>query len=305
MNLKQLEAFYWLTKLENFQKVADHVGLTQPAISARISGLEDSIGAPLLDRQASNFTLTDQGQVVAEFAENFLNLAEQLATRMKDSQKRRLTIGLVGMVTLSWGVTLRRKLAAERPDELVDFISGGNADLNPLIRSGAIDLAFVTGEAGLPQVGGSFSVQYHVGWVARPDVVGTLTRPLTPGELRELPLVLYPRSSPLYAPVAEMIGETRRRPKARHMANSLGMISDMVRAGYGVAAMPLAAVERELANGLLVEVPATVQLAPMDVRCVHLNKARRAQAEAALALARLAAEEWCRAHPRYMRFSEG
>lgn len=305
VNFKQLEAFYWLSKLHSFQRVADHIGLTQPAVSARISGLEDSFGVPLIDRNEALFTLTEQGQEVAEFAETFLNLSEQLATRMKHGQKRRLSIGMVGMVTTTWGRTLRRKIQTERPGELVDFVSGGNVELNPQIRSGALDLAFVTGEAGLPQVANSFSVHYSVGWVARPDVVGNITRPLTPDEIREFPLVLYPRGSPLYRPVAELIEETRRRPNARHTGNSLGMICDMVRAGYGVSAVPLVALERELATGLLVEVPATVKLAPMDVRCVHINKARRVQAEAILALARTAAIEWCAAHPRYMTFSDG
>ncbi|MDO9636981.1 MAG: LysR family transcriptional regulator [Pseudotabrizicola sp.] len=302
MNFKQLEAFYWLTRLQSYQRVADHIGLTQPAVSARISGLEESFGVQLIDRSQSEFTLTEQGHEVAEYAENFLNLSETLTSRLKAKQKKRYSIGLVAMVSQTWGVTLRRKIAAMPDAPLVDFYAGGNIDLRPLVKSGALDMAFVTGEAGLPQIPNSFSVLYHVGWAARPDVVGEILRPLTPDELRELPLVLYPHTSPLFGPVAELIEETRRRPSARHTGNSLATICDMVRCGYGASAVPLAALENDIATGMLVEIPTTVRLAPLDIRCVHVNKARKVQTEQIFQLARQAAEEWAAAHPRYVTF---
>ncbi|WP_435170003.1 LysR family transcriptional regulator [Falsirhodobacter sp. 1013] len=302
MNLKQMEAFYWLTRLKSYQKVADHIGLTQPAVSARISGLEESLGVPLLDRSASEFTLTDQGHEVAEYAETFLNLSEALTSRLKIKQKRRYTIGTVGMVTRTWGVTLRRKVMADPDIGLVDFHSAANVELRQQVRSGALDMAFVTGEAGLPQIPDSFSVLYKVGWVGRPDVVGQVQRPLTPDEMRGLPLILYPHTSPLFRPVADMVEETRRRPNARHTGNSLGTICDMVRAGFGVSAIPLAAMEREIATGMVVEVPMTVPLAPLDTRCVYVNRARKQQTQQIFGLARAAAAEWAAAHPRYVTF---
>lgn len=302
MNFKQLEAFYWLSRLKSYQRVAEHIGLTQPAVSARISGLEESFGVPLVDRSQADFTLTEQGHEVAEYAETFLNLSETLTSRLRLKQKKRYTIGIVSMVTVTWALTLRRKIASLPDAPIVDFYSGANTDLRPLVKSGALDMAFVTGEAGLPQIENSFSVLYHVGWVARPDVVGEITRPLTPDEIRELPLVLYPHTSPLFGPVADLIEEKRRRPNARHTGNSLSTICDLVRAGYGASAIPLAALETEISTGMLVEIPTTVQLAPLDIRCVHQNKARKAQTDTIFQLARQAAEEWATAHPRYVSF---
>lgn len=304
MNLKQMEAFYWLSRLKSFQRVADHIGRTQPAVSARISSLEDSLGVPLIDRNASEFTLTEQGYEVAEYAESFLNLSEALASRLKIGQNKRYTVGCVGPVTWTWGMTLRQKVMSDPSIGLVDFSSAGNIELRQQVRSGALDMAFVTGEAGLPGVPDSFSVLYKVGWVARPDIVGQIKRALTPDEVREMPLILYPHTSPLFRPVADLIEETRRRPNARHTGNSLGTICEMVRAGYGASAIPLAALEREISTGMLVEIPTTVQLAPLDIRCVHVNRARKQQTQQIFQLARQAASEWAAAHPRYVTFVE-
>lgn len=305
MNFKQLEAFYWLTKLHSYQRVADHICLTQPAVSARISGLEATLGAQLVDRSASDFRLTEQGHEVAEYAETFLNLREALTSRLKVREKRRFTIGVVEMVAATWGVALRKKLEALDSEVLFDFHGGSNLDQRNQLRSGTLDMAFVTGEAGLPQIAKSFSVHYAVGWAAHPDVVGTISQALTPEEIRQMPLIFYPRTSPLFAPVAEFVDETRRRPHARHSGNSLATIAAMVRCGYGVAAMPLASLEREIVAGTIVEVPTTVQIAPLDVRCVHLNKARKKLTSQVFELARESAREWCAANPRYNTFHEG
>lgn len=305
MNFKQLEAFYWLTKLQSFQRVADHICLTQPAVSARISGLEEALGVKLMDRSAGEFRLTEQGHEVAEYAETFLNLREAMSGRLQVSEKRRFTIGVVEMVAVTWGKTLRQKITSMDKDLLVDFHCGSNLDQRQQLRSGALDMAFVTGEAELPQIAKSFSVHYAVGWAARPDVVGEITRPKTPEEIRGLPLIFYPRTSPLFQAVAEYVSETRRRPNARHTGNSLATIAELVRTGYGVAAMPLAPLEREIAQGTIIEIPTTVQIAPLDIRCVYLNKARKKLTNEIFELARAAAQEWCTANPRYTTFHEG
>lgn len=304
MNFKQLEAFYWLTKLHSYQRVADHIGLTQPAVSARISGLEEILGAKLFDRDSKDFRLTEQGHEVTEYAETFLNLREAMTSRLKLRDKSRFTIGVVEMVAVTWGMTLRQKIAALDGDVRVDYHCGSNFEQRHQLNSGALDMSFVTGEAGLPQVGNSFSVHYNVGWVARPDIVGEINRPKTPEEIRQLPLVLYPRTSPLFAPVADYVDEKRRRPNARHTGNSASTIAEMVRNGYGVAAVPLAPLERDLRLGNLVEIPTTVQIAPLDIRCVHINKARKKLADQIYEMSRDAAREWCSAHPRYMSFHQ-
>lgn len=302
MNFKQLEAFYWLSRLHSYQRVADHIGLTQPAVSARIAGLEAQLEAKLVDRTAAQFRLTDQGLEVAAFAERFLNLHEAMTARLQQKYRRRFSIGLVGPAALTWGVALRQKVRQLEDGTIVDFHVGSNVQLQQQVESGGLDMAFLTDEAGVAQVLDGFLVRYAVGWVARPDVVGELVQPLTPEQLRELPLILYPRTSPLFSPIADYIEEARRRPSARHFGNSLPTLVEMLRLGYGASAVPLAVLEQDLAHGMLVELPVTVPLDPFNVRCVHITGARRRQAAQILELARRAAWEWCEAHPRYTAY---
>lgn len=302
MNFKQLEAFYWLAQLGNYQRVAERLSLTQPAVSARISGLEEMLGIRLIERRGHDFALTESGHAVAGYAEQFLNLREAMNARLDQRQRQRLSIAMTGPAALTWGAELRAKISCYADDLMVDLHASANYQLRPMIDSGAIDIAFLSNDAGLSPIAGSFAVRYRVGWVARHDVAGDVATPATPDQLREMPLILYPRTSPLFSPIANFVHEDQLGRGPRHYANSLPMIVEMLRQGFGPSAIPLAVVERDIAAGELVEIPTTTHLEPLEIRCVHLNESRRPLIDDLFRLAHEAAERWCLQHRDYAHF---
>lgn len=51
LNYKRLETFVWVASLGSFRKAAERLHTTQPAISARIAGLEEELGVKLFERE--------------------------------------------------------------------------------------------------------------------------------------------------------------------------------------------------------------------------------------------------------------
>lgn len=300
MNLKQLEAFYWLSQIQNYRLTAEKLGLTQPAVSARIQSLENDLGKILIDRDANRFRLTDQGIEVAEFALQFLNLREAMNARLQDKRKRRLSVGLAGMAAMTWGPMLRDAVQETDAELLLDIYAGSDTQLAKFIESGALDMAFTA--SGDRVSSPRFAVLYEVGWAARPDLIAGKELPMTREALRRLPLVLYPKTSPLFNPVAEYVEERRARPAPRHYGNSLATICEMVRLGYGASALALTALERDIAAGNLIEIPVTKKITPLNVACTYANRARHKQVAMVLSLAREVARTWCGAHGRYSSF---
>lgn len=302
MNFKQLEAFYWLSQTQNYRLTAERLGLTQPAVSARIQSLESDLGKVLIDRGAPVFMLTDQGMEVAEFALQFLNLRETMNARLLDKQKLRLSLGLAGMIAFTWGPVLRDRLRTEYPEIILDIYAGSDIQLRRFITAGTLDLAFTA--SGDRVRGWDFTTRFEVGWVSRPDVIAGYALPMTPDSVRKLPLVLYPKTSPLFNPVAEYVDEMQSQPAPRHYGNSLSTICEMVRQGYGASALSLAAVERDIENGTLVRIPVIEPIAPLNVACTHVNRARRTQIKQVMELARDTARSWCKNHPAHTSFHE-
>jgi len=61
LNLRFVEAFYWVVSLKSVTRAAEKLFLTQPAVSSRISALESELGVLLLDRRDKHFRLTLAG----------------------------------------------------------------------------------------------------------------------------------------------------------------------------------------------------------------------------------------------------
>src|SRR2546422_11330481 len=72
MQLPQLEAFAETARLGNVSRAAEILNLTQPALTARLQGLEGDLGVDLFVRGARGVTLTDAGRALLPYAQRVL-----------------------------------------------------------------------------------------------------------------------------------------------------------------------------------------------------------------------------------------
>lgn len=68
MDLRQLRYFIALAEHRSFVRAADAMGITQPAFSRSIQGLEQELGCQLVDRGSKDLRPTPEGQVVLQHA---------------------------------------------------------------------------------------------------------------------------------------------------------------------------------------------------------------------------------------------
>jgi LysR family hydrogen peroxide-inducible transcriptional activator len=78
ISLKQLRYFDLLAATGHFGRAAERAGITQPALSMQIFGLERELGAPLVERIATGARLTALGVEVAERGARILAEARDL-----------------------------------------------------------------------------------------------------------------------------------------------------------------------------------------------------------------------------------
>ena len=78
MNLKQLEAFVQVAEKKNFSKAAQAMFLTQPTVSAHISGLERELDTRLLIRNTKGVELSKEGERLYAYAKQITLMAEQI-----------------------------------------------------------------------------------------------------------------------------------------------------------------------------------------------------------------------------------
>ena len=75
MNTTQLECFLEVANFLNFSRAAEHLRITQPAVSHQIKTLEDELGVALFRRTSKTVRLTQEGHLFLQYAEDILKLA--------------------------------------------------------------------------------------------------------------------------------------------------------------------------------------------------------------------------------------
>lgn len=84
MEIGQLEAFDRVARDGNFTRAAESLGLTQPAVSTRISLLEAELGGELFERRGRSLILSPLGERFLPYAQRILALRDDSIQAIKD-----------------------------------------------------------------------------------------------------------------------------------------------------------------------------------------------------------------------------
>lgn len=100
MNTTQLECFLAVADCLNFSKAAEHLRLTQPAVSHQIKSLEDELEVELFKRSSKSMRLTQEGHMFLQYAGDILKLSGLSKAQVKQCSRERpsfLSIGCRGV----------------------------------------------------------------------------------------------------------------------------------------------------------------------------------------------------------------
>lgn len=78
MDAKKLRYFVTVSQLGSFSEAARRLHIAQPALSRHVKDIEESLGVPLLVRDARGVKLTDEGERLLTHALDVLHRLESL-----------------------------------------------------------------------------------------------------------------------------------------------------------------------------------------------------------------------------------
>lgn len=146
LKLRHLRLLVVLDQLRNVGKVAEHLRVTQPAVSKALAEIEQAVGLRLFDRSARGTVPTPYGESVVRFARSVLadfeRTREELASMASGARGR----ARVGAMVVATPVLLARAVAALKarsPRTTILIDEGDLAALMPKLRVGELD--FIVG----------------------------------------------------------------------------------------------------------------------------------------------------------------
>lgn len=170
MNIKDLESFLLTAKLGSFSAAANHLGASQPTISARISKLEEQIGQRLFDRTRQPLRPTRKGLEILPFAEQIVESSQNIHVRSslpKAQNKASMRIGTHTSLISSIVPRLVAEFSKLFPRVDIDFDVGTAYDLRDRLAQGSIDFCIMEEPSEFPNSRVVPLIPMQAKWMAR------------------------------------------------------------------------------------------------------------------------------------------
>ncbi|MFT3800621.1 MAG: LysR family transcriptional regulator [Burkholderiaceae bacterium] len=290
VNLRFLEAFVWVVRLGSFRAAAERLNMTQAAISSRIATLEDSFGQKLFLRDPRELRLTASGRLLIGYAERMLDLGRDMRSAMNASRELTgvLRIGVVETVVHTWLTDFLAALRDRHAALEVQLTADSTLRLHDDLRRGLLDIAVQTDPVLHEGISNREIGLMPMGWVGVPEDCRDPAEPLSIGDIVSRPIVTMTRGSQPHRALLEACRRAGAIPKTVHCVGSLAAIVRLVRAGFGIATLPLAAIHGELEAGTLATLRSDVDLGPLRLVVSYREDP---SSDAAEGVATLVAEE--------------
>ena len=204
MELRHLRYFAAVAAHGNFSRAANHLRLTQPALSRQVKDLEDELGVRLLVRGKNAVTLTDEGEQFFEDARDILARADQAVQRLRSEARNEvLRVGYAPSLTAGFMPGALEKFQAATPRVRIELADVSSREMIELAKAGRLDLLIMPEPLADAVPGFQWSELRRVAAVLVMPETHPLARlkKITPARLRELPLIGLARENyPDYVP---------------------------------------------------------------------------------------------------------
>jgi len=218
------------------RRASERLNLSQPAVTARIKTLEESLGADLFDRNAG-MALTKRGERLTRYAEQFLQLTDLIHRDIADPEgiDLHLRIGVAETVVQAWLPDFISRLRRDFPRLDIEIVVDISTNLREALLTRSVDLALLMGPVSEFSVDNMPLPAFDLAWFCAREAQ-------LPDDPRALflnnPVVTYARNTRPYRELKTALYERYGPGVSLFPSSSLSACFRMVGADLGVAALP-------------------------------------------------------------------
>ena len=291
MTFEQLRTFLWVARLGGFRKASNRLHLSQPAVSTRISNLEDELAAKLFERGPGELVLTKKGQQLLGYAEQMLFVEEEIKQRVANPAETEglFRLGASETIAQAWLPSFIQAFSAQFPRVNVDLTVDISLNLRTSTLERRLDLAFLMGPVSEFSVKNVALPRFGLHWY-KSSQMGDV-------DLTETPIISYSNKT---RPYRELTSELAQRvgPKSRVFSSaSLSASLKMIAAGIAVGPYPRVLAAPHLKANEVVEFDPSFVPPALEFTASYLAEPRSFLVENSAEIARDVATAWHASHP--------
>ena len=254
--LAQIEGFIEIARQGNMRRAANVLSISQPALTARLQGLEAELAATLFQRAHTGMVLTPAGRAFLPHADRAIE-----AIRSGGSLVRELEYGIIGELALAVAPAVSAYVLPEilvrfterHPDVRLRVRTGHSEEILDLVDRGEVELGIVR-ELRDERFRSSPLYEDELVLVARPDHPFALAGRVDVSAIKHAQLILFDRTSSYYDLTNALFRAAGVVPRGVTEVDNIEGAKRMVERGLGVALLPGTAVADALAAGSVREI---------------------------------------------------
>jgi LysR family transcriptional regulator, low CO2-responsive transcriptional regulator len=253
MEILQLETFLAVATYGGFHRAAEALRISQPAVSARISTLEEALGTRLFLREHGKFSLTMAGKALRPHAEQVLRqvaIARQAVHEMHPIAGGPLPIAASLSICTYLLPEVLKKYQESHPNVVVSVRSGNSAQVLKMVLDGEVDLGLAR-SLNHPEVETIQLRDDPLILVGHPGHPAMARRKLRLEELESMPIISYDRGSSDWTLMNGLFRRSGLLPNIVLEVETIEACKRMVLRKLGLAFLPQIALVEELRRGRL------------------------------------------------------
>ena len=272
MNLKNLEAFYWVVTLNSFNKAATKLQTTQPAVSQKITALENDLGFKVLDRSFRQLKPTHKGMTLFKYAEKFMRLETDLVAELTENQYLTGTIrlGVSETIVYTWLVEYIEKVQKEFPKVSVEIVVDLTPNLQEGVRTGDLDMAFLLGPTLAFECVEQALCDFELSFLAAPSFKGGVGQ-MSFKALMSHTILTYPKITYPYKELKAKMKEQALDEPLSITSYSLATLLRLAEQGLGIAVVPTLTALKEITDGRLEILNTPIQLKTFHFTSIYMQ----------------------------------
>jgi LysR family transcriptional regulator, low CO2-responsive transcriptional regulator len=274
LDIHKLRIFVFVARLGSFTRAAAMLHMTQPTVSQQIAGLESALGVQLIDRNTRHMRLTAPGEVLFEYGERLLKLANEALDAVHSEAglaKQLLKLGVGHTLATYILPDILSRYRVLHPAYRVQLRVGNTSELLAMLSTGEIDIALVGSPAEHPDVVTTVFMHDQLVVIVSPQDEWASYASIDLGRIASRVLLTREPGSALYATVSRLLGEERLMSAETILLGETEAIKRSVELGLGVALIQKIAIEREVQQGAL----RAIELSGVDVARTYLAAVRK------------------------------
>ena len=250
MDIPNLQAFIAVAETNSFSEASEHLFLTQPAVSKRVSSLEAELDVQLFDRIGRKVTVTEAGSSLLPRARNILQQVEDSKRAIQNLSGHvagKLSIGTSHHIGLHRLPPVLRAFTHAYPEVELDLHFMDSEEACYAIEHGELEMGIVT----LPLEPAKVLQTYEV-WPDPLDIIVNQSHPLallekvTAKQLAKHSAILPTRGTYTRQIFEHTMRKHKLELKVGLSTNYLETIKMMVSVGLGWSVLPRSMINNEL-----------------------------------------------------------